>query len=199
MFNSSIEFSSIDQFEAARTGNLAWFQHRSTAGTLPDLTRASGNEGLPLEIATTHGHLPVVRYLIEESGQLINATSEDNAALRLAVENDHLHSVRYLIDDSGQPVDATANNNFASRSAAAHGYLQIFRYLFEESGQLIDATTSNNIALQRAATNGHSTVVQYLESVILIIEAIDLDLFRDSLQAVMPSASSKSTAVKRHI
>jgi ankyrin repeat protein len=157
--STSTEFASIDQFEAAETGNLAWFQHHGAAGTLPDLT---ANAHQVLRWAAENGHRCVVRYLIEESGQSVDATASDNWAFRWAAENGHLDVVRYLIEESGQPVDATASDNWALRWAATNGHLSVVRYLIEESGQFVNVTAKNNWALQFAATNDHLPVVQYL-------------------------------------
>jgi ankyrin repeat protein len=161
-YSTSADFASIDQFEAARTGNLAWFQHHKAAGTLPDLMLADMDGYYLHEFAARNGHLSVVRYLIEESGQSIDATAHSNFALRWAARHGHLPVLRYLIEDSGQSVDATSENNSAIRLAAANGHLGIIRYLIEDSGQPVDATARDNRALRYAATNGHLSVVRYL-------------------------------------
>jgi ankyrin repeat protein len=160
--STSTDFASIDQFEAARTGNLAWFQHHKAAGTLPDLMLADTDGYYSHEFAAEHGHLPVVRYLIEDSGQSVDATARDNRALRYAAANGHLSVVRYFIEDSGQSDDVTVHSNFALRYAAANGHLSVIRYLIEDSGQSVDATTNYNYAIRLAACNGHLSVVRYL-------------------------------------
>jgi ankyrin repeat protein len=161
--STSADFSSIDQFEAACTGNLAWFHYHKAAGTLPDLNLCDDDSGwFPLDFAARHGHLSVVRYLIEESGQSIDVTAHNNFALRYAARHGHLSVVRYFIEESGQPVDATSHDNRVLILAAENGHLSIVRYLIEESGQPVDATADNNYALQLAACNGHLDVVRYL-------------------------------------
>jgi ankyrin repeat protein len=161
--STSTDFASIDQFEAARTGNLAWFQHHKAAGTLPKLNLCDDDSGwFLLDLAARYGHLSVVRYLIEDSGHSIDATAHNNFALRYAACNGHLPVVRYLIEESGQLVDATSHDNRVLRYAAANGHLSVVRYLIEESGQSVDATADDNYALQLAAANGHLLVVRYL-------------------------------------
>jgi ankyrin repeat protein len=160
--STSTEFASIDQFEAARTGNLAWFQHHKAAGTLPDLMLADMDGYSLHELAADKGHLHIIRYLIEDSGQLVDAAADDNWALQFAAADGYLSVVRYLIEESGQSIDATAHSNFALRWAAANGHLSVVRYLIEESGQPVDATVRDNRALRLAAENGHLSVVRYL-------------------------------------
>jgi ankyrin repeat protein len=125
------DFASIDQFEAARTGNLAWFQHHKAVGTLPDLNLCDDDSGwFPLDLAARHGHLSVVRYLIEESGQSIDVTAHNNFALRYAARHGHLPVVRYLIEESNQPVDVFANDNKLLRTAAdTSSFVELRTYL----------------------------------------------------------------------
>jgi ankyrin repeat protein len=162
MSNSSKDFASIDQFEAAETGNLAWFQYHKAAGTLPDLMLADMDGYYLHEIAADKGHLHIIRYLIEDSGQPVDVTAKDNWALQFAAANGHLSAVRYLIEEFGQSIDATAHSNFALRHAACNGHLSVVRYLIEESGQSVDAAADDNYALRLAAANGHLPVVRYL-------------------------------------
>jgi hypothetical protein len=176
--SASTGFATIDQFEAARTGNLAWFQHHKAAGTLPDLMLADMDGCYLHELAALNGHLHIIRYLIEDSGQLVDATTDNNFALRYAAENGHLHIIRYLIEDSGQSVDATTNYNYAIRLAACNGHLSVVRYLIEESGQPINITAWDNGALKFATENDHTDVIQYLETVIPIIEAVGIEVFQ---------------------
>jgi hypothetical protein len=86
-------FADINQFEAARTGNLAWFQHHKAAGILPTLL---DNANYSLRYAAANDHLSVVRYLIEESGQSVDVAIRNNEAIRLAAENNQADVVRYL-------------------------------------------------------------------------------------------------------
>jgi hypothetical protein len=176
--STSTEFASIDQFEAAETGNLAWFQHHKAAGTLPDLMLASMDGYYVHELATSNGHLAVVRYLIEESDRFIDTTADTNYALRIAAAHGHLSIIRYLIEESDQPIDIAVQNNYAIRHAARNGHLSVVRYLIEESGQPINITAWDNGALKFATENDHTDVIQYLETVIPIIEAVGIEVFQ---------------------
>src|SRR3972149_12236851 len=65
-----------------------------------------------MEWACKHGHLAVVRKLIDQEGADVGA--DDNLALRLASENGHLEVVRFLIDKGA---DVGADDNYALRWA----------------------------------------------------------------------------------
>jgi ankyrin repeat protein len=192
--STSTEFASIDQFEAARTGNLAWFHHHKAAGTLLNLNLCDADFGwFPLDLAARHGHLSVVRYLIEDSGQSVDATSDNNSAIRLAARHGHLSVVRYLIEESGQLVDATTDDNFAIRLAARYGHLPVVRYLIEESNQPIDVFADDTELLRTAAAKSSSVEIRvYLETVISIIESLGLDLAREFFSSQL-SESTKNT------
>jgi hypothetical protein len=189
------DFASIDQFEAARTGNLSWFQHHKAAGTLPDLNLNDGNDWLPLDFAVHNGHLLVIRYLVEESGQSVDTTAYNNYALRLAALNGHLDVVRYLIEDSGQPVDATTRDNEALRLAACGGHLPVLRYLIEDSNQSVDVFANNTELLQIAGSNSSSIELrEYLELLIPFIENFGFDIAREFFKTQFSNSSKNTTA-----
>jgi hypothetical protein len=171
--STSTEFASIDQFEAAETGNLAWFQHHKAAGTLPDLMLADMDGYYLHELAADKGHLPVVRYLIEDSGQSVDATINDNFALRYAACNGHLPVVRYLIEESGQPVNITAWDNGALKFATLSDRTDVIQYL--------------------------ETVIPIVEAVgIGVFQSLGLELAREALQDRL-STTSKNASPKRRI
>jgi ankyrin repeat protein len=63
----------------------------------------------PLDLAAENDHFSVIRYLIEDSGQPVDATADNNYALQSAAANIHLPIVRYLLEESDQHIDATSN------------------------------------------------------------------------------------------
>ena len=66
--------------------------------------------------AVVHGHLNIVKILIEEYGA--NIHEEDDEALISASENGHLDIVKYLVEKG---VDIHSNENIALRWASAEG------------------------------------------------------------------------------
>jgi hypothetical protein len=200
--STSTDFASIDQFDAARTGNLAWFQHHKAAGTLPDLMLADTNGYYSHEFAAENGHLDIVRYLIEESGQSVDAAADDNYALQFAAANGYLPVVRYLIENSGQLIDATARDNSALQFAATNAHLPVVQYLIEDSNQPVDVFANDNELLRTAADKSSSVELRtYLETVIPIIKSLGLDLAREFFKSQLSiiSKNTDSSSVKGRI
>ena len=129
------------------------------AGKLENVTQ--GNN-IAVQIAAQNGNLELVKWLILESGQPVDATVANNAAVRWAAKNGHLDVVRWLVKESGQAVDVTDLDNYALRASAQNGHLDVVRWLVKESGQAVDVTSVNNSAVCWAATNGHLDVVRWL-------------------------------------
>src|SRR3972149_4926138 len=75
-----------------------------------------------MEWACKHGHIAVVRKLIDQEGADVGAF--DNQALRLASENGHLEVVRLLLDKGA---DVGADDNYALRWASENGHLAVVR------------------------------------------------------------------------
>jgi ankyrin repeat protein len=159
---SSNNFDAINQYEAAESGNLAWFQFHVTNGTLPDLMITDSYGYFPLEYAAEENHLDVVRFILENSNQEIDATANDNQVLRAAADRGRLEIIRYLIEESDQTVDATAQNNDILRGAAVNGHLDIIRYLIEESGQPVNVRVDDHQVLRSAAQFQYLDIVRYL-------------------------------------
>ena len=110
-----------------------------------------------LKKAAKHGHLEIVKYLVEHG---VDIHTQTDYALRFATEKGHLGIVKYLIENGA---DIHANNDFALRWAAFDGYLEIVKYLVEHGA---DIHAANDSALKGAAEYGHTEVVEYLEGVL---------------------------------
>ena len=113
----------------------------------------NSEDGLALLEAAEYGHLPVVKYLVE-NGVYINA--EDGDALSLAAEKGNLPIVKYLVENGG---DIHAQNNQALRLAAEKRHLEIVKYLVENGANI---HAENDQALILASKKGYLEIVQYL-------------------------------------
>jgi len=79
-----------------------------------------------MEWACKHGHIAVVRKLIDQENADVGARG--NYALRYASENGHLEVVRLLLDKGA---DVSADDNYALRWASRYGHLEVVRLLKE--------------------------------------------------------------------
>jgi hypothetical protein len=145
-------------FITAGTGNLQRFQQKFEKLVLTE----TFNYHSLLCVIAAYGHLPILRYLLEDAQILTDLTANENQLLHSTVEDGHLEVLRYLIEESGQTFDLTLEENALLREAARFGHLHLVRYLLEESGQLIDATAQENAALRFAAEEGYLDLAQYL-------------------------------------
>ena len=93
------------------------------------------NDNLAIQIASFHGHLEVVKYLLTlctTKDIKVDPTAMDNFAIRWASSNGHLEVVKYLVTlrtAKDMKVDPTADNNFAIRLASQKGHLEVVKYL----------------------------------------------------------------------
>ena len=79
-----------------------------------------------MEWACKHGHIAVVRKLIDQENADVRA--DDNYALRWASRNGHLEVVRLLIDKGA---DVGADDNWALYLASRNGHLEVVKVLKE--------------------------------------------------------------------
>src|SRR3972149_3929431 len=89
--------------------------------------------------ACKHGHIAVVRKLIDQEGADVGAC--DNAALRYASYNGHLEVVRLLVEKGA---DVGADDNYALCYASEYGHLEVVRLLIDKGA---DVGACNNYAL----------------------------------------------------
>jgi hypothetical protein len=192
---TSFNLESIDQFEAARTGNLAWFQFYKAESRLPNLNLSDEENWLPLELAARSGHLDIIRYLIEDSGQSLEIFANDTDILRIAAAHGHLDIVRYLIDEVNPLMTTCSLINLAFRVAAAYEHLAIVRYLIEDSGHPVDVFVNDTEPFGIITEFLSSELREYLETVIPIINALGLDLAREFFKSSAFDASKNTATV----
>ena len=100
----------MDIFEACRIGDLDWLKQQKAAKTLGRLMRRDQSNTLlpfplrlyPHEYAAANGHLEVLKWLVLESGQLVDLLRNDALSLRFAARNGHLDVVKWLLEESGR-------------------------------------------------------------------------------------------------
>ena len=165
----------MDIYEACKTGNMEWLIEQQEAGTLGDLMTPiyvktgdeDGYDAYPHTLAVENGHIPVVKWLVIESGHQVDLTVDNNSAVRWAAKFGQLDMIKWLVNESGQHVDVTARDNWAVGVAAQNGHLDVVKWLVKESGQQVDVTVDDNFAVGAAAQNGHLDVVRWLTKELL--------------------------------
>ena len=95
-----------------------------------------------------HGHLEVVKYLVEKNANM-------RYILRIAAENGHLEVVKFLVDVGA---DIHENNDYAVRRAAWNGRLEVVKLLVDKGA---DIRADKCAALRYSARFGHLEMVAY--------------------------------------
>lgn len=103
--------------------------------------------------AASHGHLPVVRYFIEEHN--VDPHSMNELALRGSVQQGCLNVVRYLVEE--HKADIHIDDDKPLRLAVQGGHVDIVHYLIE-----LGANIHHEELLSLALEEGHSDVIDLL-------------------------------------
>ena len=97
-----------------------------------DLAIADENGTTPLFVAVVHGHLPVVRYFVENganfNGETIDIRSKPFLA---AVMTGHMSIVQYFVEVLGVDVNSPSNDSCLHIAQIA-GHVELITYLIEK-------------------------------------------------------------------
>jgi len=110
--------------QASAHGNVHMVQKLLAVGFVDGLTKADA--GVALKIACIHGHVDVVRLLMECGVD----PSDFNAAIYAASVDGQTDIVRLLLTDGR--VDPSVDGNAALRAASKNGYTDIVRLLLDD-------------------------------------------------------------------
>jgi len=138
----------MDQFKAARTGNLNWFCEKKATDTLPDLTlylsrenrvissseTTDGMQSVP-GLAAANGHLEIVKWLTLENKQEPTATALNNSALSWAANNGHFEIVKWLVTELDQKIEINALKSHAVCNAFLNKHFEIVKYLIKKDSK----------------------------------------------------------------
>ena len=115
-------------YHAARDGDLARVQALVEHGV--DKDNIGGDyDRTPLFIASWKGHLPVVRYLVEQGANMEKADQHGCNPVINASFSGHLGVVRYLLEQGADRDKVTTDGNTSLHYAARHGHLEIAKLL----------------------------------------------------------------------
>ena len=147
----------LDAARSGRTSEVETLLHRPQD---PDCGPPT-----PLFVATEHGHLQVIRLLLEANADKEKALEDGATPLFIAAQNGHLEVVRLLLQASADKDKAFQDGATPLFVAAQNGQLEVARLLLEAKADKEKALEDGATALFIAAQNGH------LEVVLLLLEA----------------------------
>lgn len=158
----------MNQFEAAKTGTLEWFQCQDYNGLLEDL-RETDEAGLyPVQYACENQHLHLIKYFFESCSQKITllSSNQHHAAFRVALYSNSLEILKYFLDDAPVKIRIPIENSdfYVLRWAIGLCRLKITKYLFEECSQRNKITPEimQDSVIYWAAEHGHLAIMKYL-------------------------------------
>jgi len=111
-----------------------------------------------LLLASEHGNIELVQFVIYNNTIGIFGIDQDNQAIRIASKNGHADIVNLLLTWKG--VDPSVEDNIALRVACESGYLNIVKSLL--STGRVDPTSQDNTPFRIACKNGHLEVAKLL-------------------------------------
>ncbi len=109
-------------------------------------------------VSVRYGHLPVMRWCVEEGGVNVRAISD--GTLAESARHGRLAIVRWLVEQGGANVHWYGNE--ALKQSAWYGHLAVVRWLVEEGGA--DVHANGDEALWWGASKRRVNVVEWLVS-----------------------------------
>ena len=156
-----------DKFVSAcaegKLGNLIVF-HGMGLFLSVDTKFSDDYDNFVLLIASSNGHLRVVKYLIYIGrANVHNRDFFGNTALYVACQQGHLHIVRFLVERAGADVNVNSSSRCTPFHAACNiGNLEMLRYLISKGAQVNDVDNMRCSPLVKAASRGFFDSVRYL-------------------------------------
>jgi ankyrin repeat protein len=125
-----------------------------------DMEAVDGAGETAINIASDYGHLPVVKYLLE-NGANVNSTSMIHTPLLAAAENGHLEVVKFLLT-KGATVNATGQyrKDTPLHVAAQNGFPDVCSFLLKNGADRKAVNDEGKTALDLASTPQVKTALQ---------------------------------------
>ncbi|KAI0557673.1 ankyrin repeat protein [Gracilaria domingensis] len=150
---------------AADSGDISWVKRSINAGAAIDCEDESRSGSTALAIASSHGHLQVVQYLLKNGADPEKRNNLGNTALIQAAKNGHSQVVRTLLNANAAAGHINDDGNTALTTAAWNGHSEVVGLLVAQvspDSQLQHRTRSQNTALTIAALHMHLDVAKTL-------------------------------------
>ncbi|KAJ5200052.1 hypothetical protein N7472_005256 [Penicillium cf. griseofulvum] len=126
--------------------------------------REDWEEGHPLSIASSYGHVSVVNLLLKYGlrSDLPIGIYEKRTALHIAAKKGHLDVIRVLAD-AGSPIDAQDGHGATPLTfAAQEGHLDVVQFLLSRGADPNIMTDDQDTSLCMASLSGNINTVRYL-------------------------------------
>ncbi|KAF4765857.1 hypothetical protein HAV15_003071 [Penicillium sp. str.  len=131
---------------------------------MDDGNRENREEGHPLSMPASHGHVSVVNLLLKYGmcPDFTTGHNEERTSIYLAAKNGHLDVVR-MLSDARSSINAQDGNGTTPLAFAAwNGHLDIVQFLLSRGADPNIATEHEGTSLCMASHSGHKEVVTTL-------------------------------------
>jgi ankyrin repeat protein len=131
-------------------------------------------DNTPLTIASHHGHLDIVTFLMDHGANISARTNTGMTSLMFASWKGHLDIVEFLVNRGAKVNDIRSDGGQTSLMfASEYGHLEVVKFLVENKKDPANVdlkTKYNKTALDLARKQGKTEVVEYLEKYMKDIE-----------------------------
>ena len=140
-----------------------------------------GDGGTPLSIASSDGHLPIARLLINRGADVNRTYEGGSTALILACQNGHTEIARLLIDRGAEINAALQDGRTCFFLACQNNHYDVVELLMQKGAITDKADNRGMIPLEIAIGNAHSAIAELLRPGIMaawkvVYERSDYDL-----------------------
>lgn len=154
-----VEFEPAPVFKAIEKGDLAEVERWAANADVEARTRINET---PLIWAAAHGHLEIVRHLLEQGADIDAQYNAGNTPLIVASWHGHLAVVKLLLDQGADVHTKNVGGDDALAWAAEHGHLDIVKLLVHAGADVNSKNVRSLSPLTWACENGHLEIAAYL-------------------------------------
>lgn len=130
--------------------------------TVEEVKKSGGTVGPALVLASLIGHLPIVKYLVEQKADVNITNHAGNTPLDVAAEKGHIEIVRFLLQTGADVNQQDKNKNTALKYASDNNQTEIVKILLKAGANPNLADVDNDTALGNAAFDGHIEIARLL-------------------------------------
>ena len=151
----------------------------------------------PHEIIAMHGHVEVLRLLVEHYGEELHTFSNCSKLLSIAAIHNQIDVLRYLLLVCPQRMKPEEGH--VLQLAANHNFIDLVKFLVEEYPEPFNISENSDYVLSIAITRKYDDLVKYLVEEVPRHrqQLVDLSLIPDSLWQRLYPETGREEMIRR--